>query len=29
MSRIIGNAFSEFTPDLRDHFTHRRDRDVN
>lgn len=29
MSRIIGNAFSEFTPDLRDHFMHRRDRDVN
>jgi hypothetical protein len=29
MSRIIGNAFSEFTPDLRDRFQHRRDRDVN
>ena len=29
MSRIIGNAFSEFTPDLRDRFKQRRDRDVN
>lgn len=29
MSRIIGNAFSEFTPDLRDRIKHRRDRDVN
>jgi hypothetical protein len=29
VSRIVGNAFPEFTPDLRDYFKHRRDRDVN
>jgi hypothetical protein len=29
LSRIVGNAFTEFTPDLREHFKHRRDQDVN
>ena len=29
VSRIVGNTFSEFTPDLRDHFKPHRDRDVN
>jgi hypothetical protein len=29
MSRIIGNAFSEFTPDLRQRFKHDRGQDVN
>ncbi len=29
MSRIIANAFSEFTPDLRQRFKHERSPDVN
>jgi hypothetical protein len=29
LSRIAGNAFSEFAPDLRDHFQHNRSRDVD
>lgn len=29
VSRIVGNAFTEFTPDLRQHFKHDRSRDVN
>jgi hypothetical protein len=29
MSRIIGNAFSEFTPDLRNRFKRQSDPDVN
>jgi len=29
LSRIVSNAFSEFTPDLRDHFKRDPSRDVN
>jgi len=29
LSRIVGNAFTEFTPDLRNRFKHRPDPDVN
>ena len=29
LSRIVGNAFTEFTPDLRQRFQHDRGRDVN
>jgi len=29
MSRIVGNAFTEFTPDLRQRFKHDRSQDVN
>lgn len=29
VSRIVGNAFSEFTPDLRNRFGRHRDSDVN
>lgn len=29
MSRIVGNAFTEFTPDLRQRFQHHRGREAN
>jgi hypothetical protein len=29
LSRIVGNAFTEFTPDLRQRFQHDRSHDVN
>lgn len=29
LSRIVGNAFTEFTPDLRQRFKHDRGQDVN
>ena len=29
LSRVVGNAFTEFTPDLRNRFKHRPDPDVN